>query len=514
MDHIGQPVKDKFPKPILARYLAAVLLPIFFVVVSIYFGAKNIYKQYIFTQKEIIGTETVRYLFYSIIDLQRIRGLSHIDLNKKVSTPAIARQDIMKRFRLHLNTPQWQKLSHYFAIEKEMKQALLASQELFDPTNFSLNEDLIFSHYTDLIEKIYNIMLIVAYRSNLIIDPELDTYYLAEVAVKKIPDLCESFAIMRGIGSGLITHKNITKNENDLFQNIVSIASNELTKFARANSILHWPSDEFEIDKTTSLFLQTSKSLNNGKLNLSAEAFFLQGSDAIDSLRELFIKTVNKLDLRLKKRLSYQLQLLMMILVGTLAAAASIFYFYFSFYRLQQASYLLLEKISITDPLTSIPNRRYLTITCARELSRAKRDGKGLAFGLLDVDHFKQFNDIYGHHEGDIALQKVAGILESSLHRAGDYYFRFGGEEFCFLFSTQSLAEVEMMGERIRVTIEQLEIQHLKNNVSPFLTASIGLVFVPNITNEDLVSMIKVSDDLLYKAKDNGRNQCTIATIT
>jgi len=110
-------------------------------------------------------------------------------------------------------------------------------------------------------------------------------------------------------------------------------------------------------------------------------------------------------------------------------------------------------------------------------------------------------------------LQKVAGALKSSLQRAGDFYFRFGGEEFCFLFNAPSLIEAKAIGERIRTAIEQLEIEHRENSVSRFVTISLGVAFLPKTTAEDLDYMIKQADDLLYEAKDKGRNQCVATAL-
>jgi len=169
---------------------------------------------------------------------------------------------------------------------------------------------------------------------------------------------------------------------------------------------------------------------------------------------------------------------------------------------------------NLAAQLTSIPNRRYLDMVFDREIQRARRDGKEVAFGLLDIDFFKRFNDTYGHHEGDMALQKVAGALKRSLQRAGDFYFRFGGEEFCFLFNASSLTEVKETGERIRVSVEQLEIEHIENTASHFVTISLGVVFLTKVTTENLDYMIKQADDLLYEAKNNGRNQCVAVSLT
>ncbi len=374
-----------------------------------------------------------------------------------------------------------------------------------------------------MIEKINSVVLMVADRSNLILDPELDTYYLMEIAVKQIPDLCEAFASIRGFGSGMIAQGNWTAKEIKLFQEKISIMHDQLKRFKRTKSIIKGatPGTHFflkdngsKLGQASSFFLQSCESLEEYKCILSAKDFFQRGTDVIDVLAEIFHSTTDLLQTRLSQRLTGFLQLLLLTLLLSIATIAAMFYFSLSFYRLQRESYRNLEQISITDPLTAIPNRRYLDMVFDNEIQRARRDGKGIAFGLMDIDFFKRFNDTYGHQEGDLALQKVASALKSSLQRPGDFYFRFGGEEFCFLFNAQSLVEAKAIGERIRKAIEQLELEHRENSVSRFVTISLGVAFLSETTTEDLDYMIKQADDLLYEAKDSGRNQCVAVALT
>jgi len=296
----------------------------------------------------------------------------------------------------------------------------------------------------------------------------------------------------------------------------------QLKRFKRTKSIIQGatPGKQFflkdtesKLNQASSSFSQLCESLEEYKCNLSAKNFFQRGTDVIDILAEVLHSTTDLLQIRLSQRLTGYLQLLLLTLLLSTVTIAAIFYFSLAFYRLQQESYRKLEQISITDPLTSIPNRRYLDMVFDNEIQRARRDGKGVAVGLMDIDFFKKFNDTYGHQEGDLALQKVAGALKSSLQRAGDFYFRFGGEEFCFLFNAPSLIEAKAIGERIRTAIEQLEIEHRENSVSRFVTISLGVAFLPKTTAEDLDYMIKQADDLLYEAKDKGRNQCVATAL-
>ncbi len=166
-----------------------------------------------------------------------------------------------------------------------------------------------------------------------------------------------------------------------------------------------------------------------------------------------------------------------------------------------------LELASYTDSLTSLYNRRYFNLTYEREFKRAIREEKPLVFMMLDVDFFKQYNDTYGHIQGDQALQLVAKVLKSSLQRPGDFPFRLGGEEFGIILTDADSKSAQIIGEKIRSGVEALSIEHKSSQVSKILSVSIGGVcMVPTAftTDED---MIHAADTNLYAAKKRGRNQ-------
>ncbi len=523
MGHNIHLAKANPQKHLLIRFLGAILVPTIFLCIAISFGLLNLHRQYHFTQKEIVGTHAVKLLFDATIELQKVRGLSRIVSWSKASDLEAQRLELMVNFKRRLGNLQSQESIHEFGLENEVASILLEVQDLFEVKNHPSIEGKTFEKYSVIIEKLNGIVLMVANRSNLILDPELDTYYLMEVAVKQIPDLCEAFGSVRGLGSGIIGRGSNTAIEQELFKEKVSVMYDQLNRFKRTGSIIQAASPtarsflqdrEKKLKQTLSTFLQPCGALEGFNCNLPVRKFFQRGTNVIDVLVETFNFTTDLLQQSLKQRLVEYKQYMFLTLLLSVVTIAAIFYFSLSFYRLQKDSYRKLEEISITDPLTSIPNRRYMDMVFDSEIQRIRRDGKGLAFGLMDIDFFKPFNDTYGHQEGDLALQKVAGALESSLQRAGDFYFRFGGEEFCFLINAPSLVEAKATGERIRKAVERLEIEHRENSVSRFVTISLGVAFYPEVTTENLDDMIKQADDLLYKAKENGRNQCVAVDQT
>lgn len=169
-----------------------------------------------------------------------------------------------------------------------------------------------------------------------------------------------------------------------------------------------------------------------------------------------------------------------------------------------------IEELAITDSMTGLYNRRFYTKTIQEEMNRVKRHGTSLSLMMLDVDHFKLYNDTYGHQAGDAVLNQVAEVLKSYTSRSGEYAFRLGGEEFGIIFSDMTSEEYLDLGNRIRKAIEALAIMHKMNTASEYVTVSIGIaVFYPDlqISCEELY---KVADQQLYAAKDQGRNQVMI----
>ena len=170
-----------------------------------------------------------------------------------------------------------------------------------------------------------------------------------------------------------------------------------------------------------------------------------------------------------------------------------------------------LESMALQDALTGIANRRQFDSVLASEYKRALRTGMPLAVMMVDVDFFKQFNDIYGHPEGDRCLRQVSEVLTRTLARAGDLAARYGGEEFAVLLPNTDLGSAELVAHRLCEAIEAMAIPH---QGSPFgkLTVSVGVAsLMPNgVTAHDMrhqEHLVNAADQALYIAKRNGRNQ-------
>lgn len=172
------------------------------------------------------------------------------------------------------------------------------------------------------------------------------------------------------------------------------------------------------------------------------------------------------------------------------------------------------EELSITDELTGLYNRRYYNEVFNQLFNSRKRDLLPFLFVLIDVDYFKKYNDTYGHHAGDLALQGVSSALKADFQRNGDYLFRLGGEEFGAILHVDSESDVHFLLERIHKSIAKLDIQHEQSKVSNRLTVSVGACLVSCYDKElDDIAVYKQADAALYKSKEQGRNQSVLMVL-
>jgi diguanylate cyclase (GGDEF)-like protein len=175
--------------------------------------------------------------------------------------------------------------------------------------------------------------------------------------------------------------------------------------------------------------------------------------------------------------------------------------------------------LAITDPLTGLPNRRHFFETVSNEFARSKRYGKNLAIIMMDIDHFKNINDTFGHHAGDVVLQAVAQQLMLAM-RETDLPGRYGGEEFIGLLPETCISEAQVVAERIRENIQGLTIEAEDHHIN--VTASFGVSGFDGMVDkyetydgtvdkyQTIEEVIDDADKALYQAKESGRNRVII----
>jgi two-component system, chemotaxis family, response regulator WspR len=171
-------------------------------------------------------------------------------------------------------------------------------------------------------------------------------------------------------------------------------------------------------------------------------------------------------------------------------------------YRALHASQQELERLTHVDGLTGLSNRRFVDQYSAMEWKRAVREKTALSLLMVDVDHFKKYNDTYGHLAGDEVLKQVAAAMRESCRRPADLPARFGGEEFIVILPGTPFAGLEVVGENLRRAIEELKIPHSASSVGGFVSVSVGGATThPESGAGSLLALIERADNALYEAK-------------
>lgn len=167
----------------------------------------------------------------------------------------------------------------------------------------------------------------------------------------------------------------------------------------------------------------------------------------------------------------------------------------------------LLESLASIDGLTGIPNRRSFDETYDAEWRYACRKGRQISLILIDIDFFKQYNDHFGHAQGDECLRKVAKCIRNTAQRATDFVARYGGEEFVVVIRESDASQAIELAEKIRSAVEALEMEHPSSPLNHRVTVSLGAATVGPVIEEQPETMFELADKRLYHAKQQGRNK-------
>ncbi len=170
-----------------------------------------------------------------------------------------------------------------------------------------------------------------------------------------------------------------------------------------------------------------------------------------------------------------------------------------------------LEQISNTDTLTNLANRRHFDETLAKEISRHSRQSISLSLIICDIDYFKQYNDTYGHQQGDKCLRQVANSIKKTSARGEDLVARYGGEEFAVVLPNTNEEQASKIAEKIRARVHDLDLSHKTSEVSDHVSVSLGFACVIPDSGTTMSDLIEDADRALYRAKREGRNRVRAA---
>ncbi len=209
-----------------------------------------------------------------------------------------------------------------------------------------------------------------------------------------------------------------------------------------------------------------------------------------------------------------QIVILALIVLTTGIVLAIFLFFTFRLMRRLHAAQAAIAELAVTDGLTGLSNRRHFFERFDEEIDRARRYGSNLSLLMLDIDHFKQVNDTYGHPAGDMVLAEVARLLNANI-RTSDIIGRYGGEEFAILIPAMSVSEAAQAAEKLRVVIEvnDIALEGPPLNV----TISAGVADISSVIEDTKASpkdaLIRAADRALYRAKNEGRNRVVVHEV-
>jgi len=167
-----------------------------------------------------------------------------------------------------------------------------------------------------------------------------------------------------------------------------------------------------------------------------------------------------------------------------------------------------MRELSLTDGLTGVANRRHFNDRLESEWRRCARANLPLSLIMIDIDHFKLYNDRYGHQAGDLCLQQVSAAMKRCAARPQDLLARYGGEEFILLLPQEGPQGAEVVAQRIQDEVRKLAVRHEASPTAPIVTVSMGLATaMPPLERQDANALIRSADANLYQAKQGGRNR-------
>ncbi|MCW8935973.1 MAG: GGDEF domain-containing protein [Gammaproteobacteria bacterium] len=167
------------------------------------------------------------------------------------------------------------------------------------------------------------------------------------------------------------------------------------------------------------------------------------------------------------------------------------------------------SRMPVIDDVTGTYNRRYFDMVLEEEWKRSMREYTPLSILMVDIDYFKAYNDNFGHQAGDVCLFSVGKLLSSQLKRSADFTARYGGDEFAIVLPNTSVEHARLLAERLKRSVEEARIKAAKEDVSPWVTVSIGLATTTAEFDQSSTTLVKAAEGCLQESKRAGRNRVT-----
>jgi len=464
------------------------------------------------TKQELSGLSKINYMQNIVYDMQKLRGLSNM-LNKDaqcLTNIKLTKAAIFKNLEIVKN-----KLTFNNKSSKDKKKF----EEYIKNISEQLRHKIIFEQLTDLIHESILITKRIAYQSKLVLDSHIEADILVEIITTILPEFIESNGQIRGISSAMYGKLN-----KDSVYKITTQISNIDKQMQRLNFTVNKLCDinnstynKFQLkykEIALSQDMLNSFTKNNildcKKVSVDVNKIFELNSNNIKLIFDLYTSTSSELTLFLNQQISNNKDLKLYVTIVTLIFIIFILLLNLNFYKKNNKFIEEIRLLSVTDSMTKLHNRRYFDSEFIKQQKIQRRLKRTLVFIMMDIDYFKQYNDIYGHQVGDTALIAVAKSLKDSLNRPDDFAFRLGGEEFGVLCNDMDNQTAIKFANRLRENIYNLKIEHSGNSANKFLTISMGVIVIDPTSTENINNIYAHADRALYDAKQNGRNQVAI----
>lgn len=485
-----------------------------FISISVLFTYAYLYieDERVILNHKIEGLNKITSVQNVIFDLQNLRGLSNIVSKDNENLANIQTvKDTLKQKALKMQD-----------LLKNTKANTHLKEQFIDFSNQTVEHTQKINTFDELSKSIEKAMLFIeqiSYHANITLDSQLKSYILTQTIILTLPRLLEYNGQIRGISSGISNNKltqeqqqniiileskikdNITQLKFDivLLQKDMNINDSYIATIKAQNNLLHFVDNQL---------------LNQDNVVLNSNNIFKLISTNINHIKKLYIININILEKILQDRVADKNMISKLIIISGIWSMIFILYMNYVFFTKNRKFIKEIQMLSITDGMTKLYNRRHFDNEFEKQLKIQKRLEHNLVFVIMDIDHFKQYNDTYGHQAGDKTLIAVANSLTDDLHRPNDMVFRLGGEEFGVLCSNMSEDEAVRFANRLRINIEALHIKHEGNSASKYVTISMGLVTIIPECTYNVDDLYKYADSALYDAKKTGRNNVLACDFT
>ncbi|WP_170175818.1 GGDEF domain-containing protein [Sulfurimonas crateris] len=492
-------------------FILITIMPIIGIIVIFSYAFLHLQKDLEFIIDEIRGLSTIKEVQNTVFNLQRARGLTCI---QEPSTNLLQELELTKE-KISKNL-----VSLREGISAHNKNDFLKS-ELLNFTD-SINKSTLvfasFDYFSKLIEEFMSYSNRISYGCNLILDPKMDSYVMIENVVYLLPRLIEYNGQIRAIAAST-KDGELTEYQKEYFAIQLNKIEEVLKKLEFNLDMLYKTDQNIDIKehhlkmrKAQKAIIEFTKInlLGTGSVALEPDGIFDLITKNINLIIALYDANVIYLEKSLNNRLNETKEVSNYVILAGVLSILFIGYINGIFYCKNRKYIKNIQKLTITDSMSSLYNRRHFDKVFEDNLKIQSRTKQPLVFIILDIDFFKQYNDTYGHQAGDIVIKIVAKNLRASLKRAGDMAFRLGGEEFGILCIGMSHSEALSFANSIKERIENEKVKHEKNQVSDYLTISMGVIVIEPDTLHNVNEIYRCADKALYMAKENGRNQVVI----